>query len=99
MGNCIRKESSTQWGGEDWDFLAEEEHEISPVLQEKKSTVTEVKLKISKKQLEELMSKVDVKGQSVQQVLSQLMKFSDEFETNRRSWKPALESIAESELY
>ncbi|TYH74880.1 hypothetical protein ES332_D05G434100v1 [Gossypium tomentosum] len=59
-------------------------------------TVHEVKVKITKKQLEELLGRVDVKELSVQQVLAQLINVSNQFdETNQRSWRPALQSIPE----
>ncbi|KAA8526975.1 hypothetical protein F0562_008796 [Nyssa sinensis] len=56
-------------------------------------TATEVKIKITKKQLEELLGKVDVQGLSVQQVLAQLMNAGDQFETHQRSWRPALQRL------
>ncbi|PON51508.1 hypothetical protein PanWU01x14_215900 [Parasponia andersonii] len=58
---------------------------------------TEVKIKITKKQLEELLGKVDVKDMSVQQVLAQLISVSDRCQTTslHRSWRPALQSIPE----
>uniref|UniRef100_A0A5B7AQP8 Uncharacterized protein n=1 Tax=Davidia involucrata TaxID=16924 RepID=A0A5B7AQP8_DAVIN len=59
------------------------------------ATTTEVKIKITKKQLEELLGRVDVQGLSVRQVLAQLMNASDGFETHQRSWRPALQSIPE----
>ncbi|KAF8414089.1 hypothetical protein HHK36_002088 [Tetracentron sinense] len=60
------------------------------------SSITEVKIKITKKQLEELLGKVDVQGLSVQQVLAQLMNVSDQYDqTQHRSWRPALQSIPE----
>ncbi|XP_047307260.1 uncharacterized protein LOC124910633 [Impatiens glandulifera] len=60
-----------------------------------KTKTTEVKIRITKKQLEELLGKVDVQGIPVEQVLEQLMSVSDRFETNQRSWRPALQSIPE----
>ncbi|KAH9651700.1 hypothetical protein KPL70_026852 [Citrus sinensis] len=62
---------------------------------------TEIKIKITKKQLEELLGKADVKGLSVQQVLAHLINVNvsssnDRYhETNQRSWRPALQSIPE----
>ncbi|XP_022717675.1 uncharacterized protein LOC111276131 [Durio zibethinus] len=55
----------------------------------------EVKVKITKKQLEELLGRVDVKELSVQQVLAQLINVSNQYEANQRSWRPALQSIPE----
>ncbi|KAH7546708.1 hypothetical protein FEM48_Zijuj01G0230300 [Ziziphus jujuba var. spinosa] len=57
---------------------------------------TEVKIKITKKQLEELLGRAAVKDMSVQQVLEQLIRVSDGFgQNNQRSWRPALQSIPE----
>ncbi|KAK6132942.1 hypothetical protein DH2020_033326 [Rehmannia glutinosa] len=107
MGNCIRKESSVQWGGEDWgsfgsdDKTRNRDREINcsgEVLSSGLPTGTEVKIKISKKQLEQLLKKADVPGVSVEQVLAQLMNDGgggDRFEAHRRPWRPALQSIAE----
>ncbi|XP_010278699.1 PREDICTED: uncharacterized protein LOC104612811 [Nelumbo nucifera] len=62
------------------------------------NTSTEVKIKISKKQLEELLGRVDVRGLSVEQILGLLQKVSDHYQTTtqHRSWRPALQSIPES---
>ncbi|XP_043689386.1 uncharacterized protein LOC122640298 [Telopea speciosissima] len=59
--------------------------------------VTEVKIKITKKQLEELIGKVDVQGRmSVQQMLAHLMIVGDDrHQVHHRSWRPALQSIPE----
>lgn len=57
--------------------------------------ITEVKIKITRKQLEELLGSVDIKDMSVHQVLAQLMNVSDRCETHQRSWRPALQSIPE----
>ncbi|CAN6557875.1 unnamed protein product [Malus baccata var. baccata] len=62
----------------------------------KVGAATEVKIKITKKQLEELLGKVEYKQMSAQQVLAQLIRVSDGFETQlQRSWRPALHSIPE----
>ncbi|KAI3466246.1 hypothetical protein Pfo_022909 [Paulownia fortunei] len=122
MGNCIRKESSMQWGGEDWGSFGSDDksrtngnpyHENSTdtyvedksrllgeskggVLSSALPTGTEVKIKISKKQLEQLLKKADVHGSSVEQVLAQLMNDGgDGFEAHQRPWRPALQSIPE----
>ncbi|TXG67802.1 hypothetical protein EZV62_009077 [Acer yangbiense] len=59
------------------------------------ATRTKVKIKITKKQLEELLGRAELKQISMQQVLAQLMNVSDRYETNQRSWRPALQSIPE----
>ena len=103
MGNCIKKESPTEWGGEDWGSPVREplsfvDHHKA---EEEKGVnggggVMEVKIKITKKQLEELLGKTDVQGLTVQQVLAQLIKVSgDDFQSNQKPWRPALQSIPE----
>ncbi|GLT73322.1 hypothetical protein SLA2020_451900 [Shorea laevis] len=118
MGNCIRHESSMQWGGEDWGSPAKEElfagdNDMGDRAEEKgllgdrndgesgfcsstkAAKTTEVKIKITRKQLEELLGRVDIKDLSVHQVLAQLMSVSDRYEAHQRSWRPALQSIPE----
>lgn len=56
---------------------------------------TEVKIKISKKELERLVKKAEIEGLSMHQVLAQLVDVSDCFEAHQRSWSPALQSIPE----
>ncbi|KAK3427179.1 uncharacterized protein LOC104452113 [Eucalyptus grandis] len=58
----------------------------------------EVKIRITKRQLEELLGKPDTKEEkTVERLVSQLMAISasDRFETGQRSWRPALKSIPE----
>lgn len=105
MGNCLRHESSSsmQWAGDDWSSLASDKSEKDLKMEERRvgftssSTTgpTEVKIKITKKQLEELLGKVDLQGLSVQQVLAQLINVSDRYEMHNRPWRPALQSIPE----
>ncbi|XP_027172779.1 uncharacterized protein LOC113772385 [Coffea eugenioides] len=137
MGNCIVKESSTQWGGDDWGCLSTLPSEAQktvfsggagqdnnrlymkkkPTKMEEQSFLrgkqgaksfpssttagTEVKIKITKKQLEELLSKVDVQGKPVKEVLTQLLNLSDHGNETHHpsSWRPALQSIPEAEVY
>ncbi|KAK9269414.1 hypothetical protein L1049_001187 [Liquidambar formosana] len=94
----------TATGGGEWCHKATKNEEET-LLENKSSDfrsfsktptkVKEVKIKITKKQLEELLGKVDVQGLSVQQVLAQLMSVSDRYESHQRSWRPALKSIPE----
>ncbi|KAI3755868.1 hypothetical protein L1987_55677 [Smallanthus sonchifolius] len=87
MGNCMKKQPAIQSDDDIWG---------SPVTSPRLKTVTtEVKIKISKKQLEELLGRTDVQGLTVEQVLAQLMDASDGFESHQRSWRPALQSIPE----
>lgn len=102
MGNCIRRDgAAAQWAGEEWDFLAAKddgrEGLLGEIEKKKSSTAaTEVKIKITKRQLEELLGKVDIKEMSVQQVLAQLIGVDDQFhESRHRHWRPVLQSIPE----
>uniref|UniRef100_A0A6N2MPQ1 Uncharacterized protein n=1 Tax=Salix viminalis TaxID=40686 RepID=A0A6N2MPQ1_SALVM len=59
---------------------------------------TKVKIKITKKQLKELLGMAEVRELSVQQVLSQLMNLSSDYrsyEPQQQSWRPNLQSIPE----
>ncbi|GMJ15953.1 hypothetical protein like AT3G20340 [Hibiscus trionum] len=114
MGNCLRRQSSTQWAGDDWgtsaasagfsDARAEEKglvrnHQKDGFITTSSTpipTTHEVKVKITKKQLEELLGRVDVNELSVHQVLAQLINVSNQYdEANQRSWRPKLQSIPE----
>ncbi|KAJ1389570.1 hypothetical protein SESBI_38187 [Sesbania bispinosa] len=88
MGNCLRQHqsSSTEWE----NLPAAEEGGSSTTVAR-----TEVKIKITKKQLEELLGKVDVKELRVEQVLAHLMEHSCQYHSLHRPWKPALHSIPE----
>lgn len=58
---------------------------------------TQVKIKITKKQLGELLGRMDsVKGLDVEEVVALLMRAGDQFDqTHQRSRRPALKSIPE----
>nr|XP_043630841.1 uncharacterized protein LOC122602190 [Erigeron canadensis] len=103
MGNCImKKQPAIQYNSDDWgspkakvDYVSGSHCDDCFVSEKKVTTTTEVKIKISKKQLEELLGRTDVQGLSVQQVLGRLMDASDGFESHQPSWRPALQSIPE----
>ncbi|KAJ6376574.1 hypothetical protein OIU76_025680 [Salix suchowensis] len=62
------------------------------------TTGTKVKIKITKKQLKELLGMAEVRELSVQQVLSQLMNVTSDhrsYEPQQQSWRPNLQSIPE----
>lgn len=60
------------------------------------STTTELKIRITKRDLEKLLRKVDVEELPVTELLSELIDIGDAFEsTHRRSWQPSLQSIPE----
>ncbi|GKD61199.1 hypothetical protein Tco_1298708 [Tanacetum coccineum] len=125
MGNCIKKDSGEQWGGEYWgssparSLLSEDPSQemcfsTDPFEETGKKEVLagnedsgdrskisgekrEVKIKISRKELERLLSVSEVQGLTVQQVLNLLINGGDDggLDLNQRSWKPALQSIPE----
>ncbi|PIA57922.1 hypothetical protein AQUCO_00500087v1 [Aquilegia coerulea] len=110
MGNCLRHKSSSWKADDmDTSSLsvtskhglldkagrnsdAEEESLIDE--QRKVPSSTAVKIKITKKQLEELLGRADVQSLSIEQVLTQLMNISD-VESQAQPWKPVLQSIPE----
>ncbi|KAK1391844.1 hypothetical protein POM88_010900 [Heracleum sosnowskyi] len=124
MGNCIKKESSMQWGGDDWsdDYSDQEINPYSQNYTYKKITeqeedtgastnddvytesmkeTTQVKLRITRKQLEELLteSTTKIQGVSAEQVLAHLINVSmhnDDFHSHQHhSWRPHLPTITE----
>ena len=60
-----------------------------------KKVKTEIKINISKKQLKELLGRMDVQGLIVEKVHARLMNISDRFKSHQLSWRPALQSISE----
>ncbi|AES70330.1 hypothetical protein MtrunA17_Chr3g0098821 [Medicago truncatula] len=97
MGNCLKNQSSTKYAtdDDDWYFQASEGDCTSKSNGAPTKMTTEVKIKITKKQLEELLSKVDMRELRVEQVLAQLMNHSNGYQSLQRSWRPALQSIPE----
>lgn len=64
--------------------------------------VREVKIKITKKELEDLLARVDMQGVTLEHVLAQLMNINATVDSDRpadmqrqSSWRPALQSIPE----
>lgn len=57
---------------------------------------TEVKVKISKKQLEDLLRRVEGKGLPIQQVLTDLLSMGEAaLQERAQHWRPVLQSIPE----
>ncbi|GLT83264.1 hypothetical protein SLE2022_015630 [Rubroshorea leprosula] len=106
MGNCMRHgKSSAVWAGEDWGSLTSKpwgnddgDPEMKRLLGQSPST-TEVKITISKKELEELAKKVNMQGLSLEQVLAKMVKeaggYATELPEHHRHWRPVLQSIPE----
>ncbi|WMV59641.1 hypothetical protein MTR67_053026 [Solanum verrucosum] len=57
--------------------------------------IKEVKIKITKKQLSELMGKADIEGLSIHQLLTKLMNVDEDELHRHHSWRPALHTILE----
>lgn len=100
MGNCLKRQSPTKNDDDNWDFPEAEGvcagANTAAANNDAKTTTTEVKIKITKKQLEELLSKVDVRELRVEQVLTHLMNHSGGgYQSLQRPWRPALQSIPE----
>ncbi|CAN0912619.1 hypothetical protein LINGRAPRIM_LOCUS574 [Linum grandiflorum] len=59
----------------------------------------QVKIKVSKRELEDLISRIETQGLSSQQILARLILSRGVFgEDDRRCWKPVLQSIPEVNL-
>ncbi|XP_030511429.1 uncharacterized protein LOC115725906 [Rhodamnia argentea] len=117
MGNCCTAGSSTIWAGDDWNSLLDDGGESKKrVLDDdtdgkrvsssssSSSRRREMKIKISKKELEKLMERIEAQGLSLEQVLPLLINknSSDRHRSgfakhgSHRSWRPALHSIPET---
>ncbi|PWA86314.1 hypothetical protein CTI12_AA140870 [Artemisia annua] len=106
MGNCIKKQPAIHPDNDDCRSLVTSPENKSHIGNHcdnnkkvdnygEKKVKTEIKIKISKKQLEKLLGTADVKGLTTEQVLAQLMNVSDRVESHQRAWRPALQSIPE----
>ncbi|XP_054799649.1 uncharacterized protein LOC129304049 [Prosopis cineraria] len=99
MGNCLKHPSTVEYTDDDefWDYTPEKEIDY---FQAKDvgggaGKTTEVKIKITKKQLEALLGKLDVKDLRADEFMVQLISHSHRSQTHQRPWKPALQSIPE----
>lgn len=84
-------------------LLPSEKREFSNSLSSSSST-REVKIKISKRELEELVHRVDMQGLSLEQILTKLIDANIDHHQqqqqqhpleHQRSWRPVLQSIPE----
>ncbi|KAI6704509.1 hypothetical protein NL676_007471 [Syzygium grande] len=115
MGNCCRAESSSSssmiWAGDDWNSLLNDGRESKSVLNDadgkrvsSSSHAREIKIKISKKELEKLVQITEADGLSLEQLLPLLINKNtlDHHQSGfvkyggHRSWRPALQSIPEA---
>lgn len=89
---------STPRNTEKESLLLDHHHNFSS-LSSSSNSYREMKIKITKKQLEELLGRAEVYGISVDQVLARLINdknHEDHFEIHyQRSWRPVLQTIPE----
>lgn len=110
MGNCLRRDQKSSWGDDDdWESLVSthRQGEINSNIMEKDKLLgdrnehtREVKITMSKKELEQLVEKVNqLQGFTLEQVLAKMVQDEDTFELleveHHRPWKPMLQSIPE----
>lgn len=107
MGNCFRRDSSTVWAGHGGDYDDDDDEYWGSFTRpihgglEKEgllaSSIREIKIKISKKELEELVGRVEEHQFPRDQVLSRLINASQHCEEvlRQRSWRPRLQTIPE----
>lgn len=109
MGNCLRHESEMHWAGEDWDEFITEDHHSSKISKEAKTVIVtqdckstdpshEIKIRLTKKQLQDLLNKVNVHDLTFHQQAfscpSQINRGNEEA-NQQRLWRPVLQSIPE----
>lgn len=103
MGNCLRcREPATMVDGDDEDehwIKTERAEELTARPKESSAPSTEVRIRISKKQLEEFLRQAEIKGLPTRDVMIELINMSmaesNEIIHDQYHWKPALRSIAE----
>ncbi|CAN0852330.1 hypothetical protein LINGRAHAP2_LOCUS5287 [Linum grandiflorum] len=118
MGNCCRGASrAAVWAGDDWEsvdqhykvlFDADDRNRLLPEADSSSSSRREVKIKISTRELQELMLRAEQHGLSSEQVLARLISSAEshgnssslfhdllQADLHHRHWKPALQSIPE----
>ncbi|KAG6515024.1 hypothetical protein ZIOFF_025402 [Zingiber officinale] len=107
MGNCIVLQEPVTWVDDhedDWGFtesklpakLQEKEEAATRNTKKKVEGSTEIRVTISKKQLEHLLQQVDAQGMPLLQVLSSLVGGPRRLEEEQeRHWRPKLRTIPE----
>ena len=98
MGNCLRLQGAATWAdGDEWEAAEVCSKAAATAVEEKK---VEVKIRVTRRQLQELLEKAGgkAKRRQVEEVLAELMTsgrvcYQQEM---RRHWRPALYSIPEA---
>ncbi|XP_022140150.1 uncharacterized protein LOC111010880 [Momordica charantia] len=111
---CRSQSSTLVWAGDDWGSFNSKhgrggnattsggDTEKQRLLGPKKAAATaaagEVKIKMTKKELEDLVEKLEKQGLSLEEVIGRMVKGGEEDEyemEHHRSWRPSLQSIPE----
>ncbi|KAF6168075.1 hypothetical protein GIB67_011460 [Kingdonia uniflora] len=90
MGSDILKEEPYQYQESKesiFDSFDEEKKDVNDT-----TTTTEVKIRITRKELEELLGKVDLQKMGVEEILAQLLNASH---SHQQAWRPVLQTIPE----
>ncbi|XP_020577602.1 uncharacterized protein LOC110022825 [Phalaenopsis equestris] len=103
MGNCLCSRQPVVWADDIDDDIEEhliqtdEVRGIAERVESTASSTTEVRIRISKKKLLELLRKADAKGLTVGDVMKDLihMSMTDSNDIIHYHWRPVLRSIAE----
>lgn len=106
MGNCIGLQEPVTWvdDDDDWGFtesklpakLQKQEEAATRNTKKKVEGSTEITIRLSKKQLEDLLRQVDAQGMPLLQVLSGLIGEPGRLEeVQERHWRPKLRTIPE----
>ncbi|KAL4386936.1 hypothetical protein GQ457_09G001340 [Hibiscus cannabinus] len=110
MGNCRRRVDSF-WADEDWGSLVStttghggDGGEVNSTEKDRLlgggkmggNYTREVKIMLSKKELEQLVHDMDMQGLTLEQALARMVDGGDVYEAeHHRPWKPELQSIPE----
>ncbi|PUZ54402.1 hypothetical protein GQ55_5G129100 [Panicum hallii var. hallii] len=109
MGNCLKLQRAAVWAdGDEWEEEWAAGSEAKAAAAEAKVDRVEVKIKVTKRQLQELLEKAGggrgackAKARQAEKVLAELMTsgrvcYGQQHEEMRGHWRPALCSIPES---
>ncbi|CAI9756598.1 unnamed protein product [Fraxinus pennsylvanica] len=105
MGNCCRRESSMVWASVDDEWnqsVTPKKEKESLLISDNHRNREEVKIKITKRQLQEFLGRVDMEDLTTEQALCQLVNVGASAGAgdlshvrSQRLWRPRLHSIPE----
>ncbi|XP_006644835.1 uncharacterized protein LOC102706701 [Oryza brachyantha] len=104
MGNCFKSQrAAASWADDgEWEDEEERQHQLHEMAAAEKMERVEVKIRVTRRQLQELLEKAagEGKGRPVEKVLAEMIssgKVCYEQEAASRHWRPSLQSIAEAD--